>query len=83
MLKPNKRNLLPDIKADGISGLSYELDVKALDRWNPSIRASEETDNSISILDPIGGWYDGVTAKRIAGALRAIGGRFDCSRKLR
>lgn len=50
---------------------------RALAAWNPGIRAAAgETDNSISIFDVIGyDWWtgEGVTAKRIAGALRAIG----------
>lgn len=46
-----------------------------MQRWNPDVRADGSSDNSISILDPIGAnWFgEGVTAKRIAGALRAIG----------
>lgn len=54
---------------------------RALKAWNPGVRAassSAESDNSISILDVIGqDWWtgEGVTAKRIAGALRAIGER--------
>lgn len=50
---------------------------RALASWNPGIRAATgETDNSISIFDVIGyDWWtgEGVTAKRIAAALRAIG----------
>lgn len=49
---------------------------KAMSAWNPGVRAAAETDNTISILDVIGyDWWtgEGVTAKRIAGALRAIG----------
>lgn len=50
---------------------------RALAAWNQGIRAAAgETDNAISILDVIGyDWWtgEGVTAKRIAGALRAIG----------
>ncbi|CBJ81171.1 ClpP protease [Xenorhabdus bovienii str. Jollieti] len=46
----------------------------ALDKWNGGIRATS-TDNTLSILDVIGEsfWDEGVTAKRIAGALRAMG----------
>lgn len=49
----------------------------AFDRWNPAIKASNETDNTISIYDPIGYdyWTDsGVTAKRISAALRSMNG---------
>jgi ATP-dependent Clp protease, protease subunit len=54
---------------------------RALKAWNPGVRAvsnAAESDNSISILDVIGeDWWtgEGVTAKRIAGALRSIGER--------
>lgn len=52
---------------------------RALASWNPGIRAATgETDNSISIFDVIGyDWWtgEGVTSKRIAGALRQIGDR--------
>ncbi|WP_368903954.1 head maturation protease, ClpP-related [Providencia sp. 2.29] len=56
------------------ASISYELKPRALDKWNSSIRASS-TDNTISILDVIGEdfWGEGVTAKRISAALRAIG----------
>lgn len=49
---------------------------RALNAWNPGVRAATESENSISIFDVIGeDWWsgEGVTAKRIAGALRAIG----------
>jgi ATP-dependent Clp protease protease subunit len=53
---------------------------QALDRWNPGVRAAAEgeADNVVSILDVIGeDWWTGggITAKRVAGALRAIGRR--------
>lgn len=53
-----------------------DLAPKALERWNPSIKASSTDDNSITIYDPIGfDWWtgEGVTAKRISAALRSIG----------
>lgn len=50
---------------------------KALKRWQTGLRASDEADdtNTISILDMIGAdWFgEGVTAKRVEGALRRIG----------
>jgi ATP-dependent Clp protease, protease subunit len=56
--------------------LRCEVHLKALDRWNPGIRAaaSEDGDTSISIFDVIGqGFFsDGVTSKRVAAALRSI-----------
>lgn len=53
-----------------------DLPSSAMDRWNGSIKAARSDDNSISVFDVIGAdWYgDGVTASRIAAALRSIGG---------
>lgn len=45
------------------------------ERWNETIRAADGTNNTISILDVIGEDYwsgGGVTAKRVAAALRSI-----------
>lgn len=59
-------------------GVRSDVSQKALAHWSPDIRgAVDEKDASISILDVIGQdfWGEGVTAKRIAGALRAIGPR--------
>ena len=58
------------------AGLRFDLSARAMERWNPAVQAASEKDNSISIFDIIGQDYwtgDGVTAKRIAGALRTIG----------
>lgn len=53
-----------------------DLPSSAMDRWNGSIKAARTDDNSISVFDVIGAdWYgEGVTASRIAAALRSIGG---------
>ncbi|MDK2631989.1 Clp protease ClpP [Pantoea stewartii subsp. indologenes] len=54
-----------------------DLPAAAIDRWDGSIRAAAQTgENTITIFDVIGEdwWGDGVSANRIAGALRAIGG---------
>lgn len=58
------------------AGVSSEAMPSALERWNGCIRAAGNEDNSISIFDVIGRdyWDEGVTAKRIAGALRAMNG---------
>ncbi|MHC5351682.1 head maturation protease, ClpP-related [Metapseudomonas furukawaii] len=59
-----------------VAGLRFDLSPRALDRWNPSIQAASTDDNTISVFDVIGQDYwtgEGVTAKRIAGALRTIG----------
>lgn len=58
-------------------GVSCDLSPRALERWNPAIQAAADDEATISIFDPIGydSWSgDGVTAKRIAAALRSIGG---------
>ncbi|SDP40362.1 ATP-dependent protease ClpP, protease subunit [Filomicrobium insigne] len=61
------------------SELRAEIPVRALDRWNPGIRAAmDDVDPSISIFDVIGQDFwtgEGVTAKRISAALRSIGDR--------
>jgi ATP-dependent Clp protease protease subunit len=61
-------------------GVSFDVPASALARWNSGVVAREDeerkTDNTISVYDPIGfdPWSGGgVTAKRIAAALRAIG----------
>ncbi|HAH2408152.1 TPA: Clp protease ClpP [Escherichia coli] len=48
----------------------------ALDRWDGGIKAAATDDNSISVFDVIGQdyWGEGITAKLIAGALRAMNG---------
>ncbi|WP_236217467.1 head maturation protease, ClpP-related [Pseudomonas rhodesiae] len=59
------------------AGALSELRPMAVERWNPSICAANEDDQSVSIFDPIGfdPWTGGgVTAKRIAAALRTIDG---------
>lgn len=71
---------LPEIKAfDGLSSFTFEPDESALAKWRPGIHAATEGDgNVISIYDVIGedAWTgEGVTSKRIAGALRKIGAR--------
>lgn len=70
-----KRTLPLAYNGQPLTGIKYDLSPKALDNWNPAIKAAE-SDNSISIFDVIGQDYwtgEGVTAKRISGALRAIG----------
>lgn len=68
---------LPEIKAVNLPKIcAFEQDVRAIEKWNAEVASSESSDNTISILDVIGIDYftgDGVTAKRIAAALRSIG----------
>ncbi|MFJ3487736.1 head maturation protease, ClpP-related [Pseudomonas sp. NPDC090202] len=49
---------------------------KAMEHWNPAIKAAASDDNTITMYDPIGmDWWtgEGVTAKRVSAALRNIG----------
>ncbi|WP_413722687.1 head maturation protease, ClpP-related [Sodalis sp. RH24] len=57
--------------------VSCELVPGAMDRWNGGVKAASTSDNTISIFDIIGQdfWGDGVTANRIAGALRSMDGK--------
>jgi len=61
---------VPNVRSDITEGI--------LAKWNPDVKAAEADEASISILDVIGYDFwsgDGVTAKRIAAALRSIGNR--------
>jgi len=54
-----------------------DLPAAALERWDGSIRAAAQSgENTITIFDVIGEdwWGDGVSANRIAAALRSLGG---------
>jgi len=68
---------LPAAQIAARTGMRTEIMPSALDRWNPDVHAAADQggDNTISILDVIGAdWFgEGVTAKRISAALRAIG----------
>jgi ATP-dependent protease ClpP protease subunit len=69
---------LPEIKAGRLPTVcAFVSDPDAIDRWNAGIMAASQTpDNTISILDVIGEDFwsgGGVTSKRVAAALRAIG----------
>lgn len=61
------------------AAVSSQVLPRALDRWNAGVRAASgdsEGDRTISVYDVIGQDYwsgEGVTAKRIAGALRGMG----------
>ena len=74
----SKRNL-PVATLPTHPGMKFDFSQLAMKRWNPDIQAAsdDKDDASISVLDPIGeDWFgNGVTAKRIAGALRNIGER--------
>lgn len=53
-----------------------DLPSAAMERWNGGIKAAKADENSLSVFDVIGAdyWGDGVTASRIAGALRSLDG---------
>jgi len=72
----SKRNL-PKADIQVRPGVRSDVSADAVKRWNPDIKVANEAsgENSISVMDPIGeNWFgDGVTAKRIAAALRQIG----------
>lgn len=68
---------LPEAPAGRPSALSKrDLPSATMERWNGGIKAANADENSISIFDVIGAdyWGEGVTASRIAGALRSING---------
>jgi ATP-dependent Clp protease, protease subunit len=70
------RNLPKLDPVPGVKNLSPLPDEAALAKWHPDIHAATEGDGAvISIYDTIGAdpFGDGVTSKRIAGALRGIG----------
>ncbi len=70
---------LPEIQASRLPSVcAFEPDADALERWNAGIMAQGSDDATISILDVIGEDFwtgGGVTSKRVAAALRAIGDR--------
>ncbi len=59
------------------ASVSSQLQPRALDRWNAGIQAADkDADRTIGVYDVIGEDFwtgEGVTAKRIAGALRSMG----------
>ncbi len=72
------KRALPKAPVNARPGVRTEVSDVVARRWNPDIHATTiqaNGENSISVLEPIGeDWFGGgVTAKRIAAALRAIG----------
>lgn len=68
---------LPRLDIGARPGVRSDIAQSVMARWSPDIRAASSDDATISVLDVIGYdfWEEGVTAKRIAGALRSIGDR--------
>ncbi|WP_286876822.1 MULTISPECIES: head maturation protease, ClpP-related [Pantoea] len=73
-----KINTLPAAPEGRLSASGKrDLPAAAIDRWDGSIRAAAQSgENTITIFDVIGEdwWGDGVSATRIAAALRSLGG---------
>jgi len=74
----SKRTLPGAPEGRPYAGVTGQVQPRAFDRWNTGVRAAVEgdEDRTISIYDVIGYDYwtgEGVTAKRIAGALRGMG----------
>lgn len=57
-------------------GVKFDISSKALETWQPGIRAATESANQIDILDVIGAdyWGEGVTLKNVNRALRESAG---------
>lgn len=75
-----KRSDLPKLQVPSLRARAgFEIPDSILARWQPGIQAKDdkESDNTISMYDPIGESFfgDGVTAKRVSAALRSIGKR--------
>lgn len=70
---------LPEVKAECevIKGFQWDVASRALEAWASSPRAASQDEATISILGAIGSdpYGDAFSAKRMAGALRAIGPR--------
>jgi ATP-dependent protease ClpP protease subunit len=74
----SKRTLPGAPEGRPCAGVTSQVQPRAFDRWNAGVRAAaeQEDDRSISVYDVIGYDYwtgEGVTAKRIAAALRSMG----------
>lgn len=67
---------LPKINALSIDGVKWDAPSDAVGKWDAAVRGASD-DTTITVYDMIGsdGWSEGVTAKRISAALRAIGSR--------
>ncbi len=69
---------LPEVRADArLQSLAFDMRTDAVERWTPGVHAAADSETTISIYDVIGESWDGsgVTEKRVAAALRAIGDR--------
>lgn len=71
---------IPELRRPEVKNCSFVLNEKATAMWSPGLQptaaAKDDGEDVISILDVIGYDFwtgDGVTAKRVSGALRSIG----------
>lgn len=72
----SKRNLPTGPQGRPAARLQWEVSSRAIDRWDTGVRSAVDQDRTISVYDVIGqDWWtgEGVTAKRVAGALRSLG----------
>jgi len=75
----NIKSRMPKAPTDQVSGsIGWDIVPAAYQKWNPGFQAAASSDNDIGIYEVIGDyWGEGVTAKRIAAALRSIGSTSD------
>ena len=68
---------LPKINAKAPTGVKWDTPSDAMSKWDASLVSASSDNATITMYDAIGsdGWTEGVTAKRIAAALRSIGDR--------
>lgn len=74
-----KKNALPVLPAVcPCPKMTSEISPSALAKWNSSIRASSQDDNTLSIFETIGqDWAgEGITAQRIGAILRSLEGKY-------
>jgi ATP-dependent Clp protease protease subunit len=80
-----RKDLMPQARQfERPQGLQWDVSPQALERWSANLMRlpRRRQENTISIFDPIGVDFwtgEGVTAKRVAGALRGIGADKDVS----
>lgn len=71
------RNLPPMQAFTGRQGVAFDTPAKALERWQSELRAMDDAENVINVMDIIGEDFwtgEGVTPKRVAADLQRFGG---------
>jgi ATP-dependent protease ClpP protease subunit len=71
------KKILPKINSQSLPKTSLADEINA--RWNPCLRAADDTNNTITIYQHIGEDFfgEGFTARRMSAALRSIGPKAD------